>query len=229
MIDWHSHVLPQMDDGSQSAEESSALLRMLSAQGVDVVIATPHYYAEKEGLCDFLMRRERSVRILSDRLSQETPRILLGAEVRYYSGISAMENIRALCIEGTSLLLLEMPFARWTEYTVREVLKLSHHQGITVVLAHIERYLSLQDKSVWKRLEDSGVFMQMNAGCFLRFSTKKRALRLLKNGKVQFIGSDCHDRMSRPPRIGSACEVISKRLGERFLHQMNEYGKSFLK
>jgi hypothetical protein len=67
-----------------------------------------------------------------------------------------------------------MPFARWMEYIVREALKLSHHQGITVVLAHMERYLFLRDKSVWKGLEDSGVFMQMNISseriCIVWFS-----------------------------------------------------------
>ena len=50
MIDWHSHVLPQMDDGSKSAEESLAMLKMQSEQGVDTVIATPHFYANDESL-----------------------------------------------------------------------------------------------------------------------------------------------------------------------------------
>ena len=54
MIDWHSHVLPALDDGSRSVDESLALLRMLSEQGVDTVIATPHFYADRESLSSFL-------------------------------------------------------------------------------------------------------------------------------------------------------------------------------
>ena len=227
MIDWHSHILPKMDDGSKSAEESADLLRMQSEQGVEIVVATPHYYAEEERPDDFLQRRYRSFQLLRERVLPTHPKILLGAEVRYYPGISSMENIRALCIEGTSLLLLEMPFSRWTEYTVREVLKLSH-LGITVILAHIERYLSFQDKNVWERLADSGIFMQINASFLLRFSTKGKALKLLRKGKVQFIGSDCHDLTVRPPRIGSAYDAVSKKLGSRFVCQMHEYGRSFL-
>ena len=228
MIDWHSHILPGMDDGSQNTEESLALLRMQSEQGVEVVIATPHYYAEEEKTDDFLKRRERSFRSLQKSLLPEHPKILLGAEVRYYPGISLMEDIKRLCIEGTSLLLLEMPFSEWTEYTVREVLKLSHFSGVTVILAHMERYLSFQNKDVWKRFRESGILLQVNASFFLQFSTKRKALSFLKNTEVHFLGSDCHNTSSRPPYIGKALEVIRKKFGDHFVYQMQEYGYSLL-
>ncbi len=228
MIDWHSHILPEMDDGSKNTEESLKLLRMQSEQGVDVVIATPHYYAEEEKLCDFLSRREQSFRSLQKNLLSEHPKILLGAEVRYYPGISLMEDIKQLCIEGTSLLLLEMPFSEWTEYTVREVLKLSHFSGVTVILAHMERYLSFQNKEVWRRFKDSGILMQVNASFFLQFSTKRKALGFLKNAEVHFLGSDCHNITSRPPHIGSALDLIRKKFGDQFVYQMQEFGYSLL-
>lgn len=228
MIDWHSHILPQMDDGSQSTEESLALLRMQSEQGVEVVIATPHYYAQQESLSDFLARREQSLGILQENLPSEHPKILLGAEVRYYPGISVMENIKSLCVEGTNLLLLEMPFSEWTEYTVREVLKLSHSCGVTVILAHIERYLSFQNKEVWKRFRESGILMQVNASFFLQFSTKRKALGLLKNAEVHFLGSDCHNTVSRSPRIGEALTLIRKKFGDDFVDQMQGFGYSLL-
>jgi protein-tyrosine phosphatase len=228
MIDWHSHILPKMDDGSQSVEESLALLRMQSEQGVEVVIATPHYYADEEPLDDFLVRRTHSFRVLQEKLPPECPKILLGAEVRYYPGISMMENIKKLCVEGTFLLLLEMPFSEWTEYTVREVLKLSHSCGVTVILAHIERYLSFQNKEVWTRFRDSGILMQVNASFFLQFSTKRKALGLLKNAKVHFLGSDCHNTDSRSPRIGEALNLICKKFGDCFVEQMQDFGYSLL-
>lgn len=228
MIDWHSHILPGVDDGSQSTEESLKLLRKQAEQGVEVVIATPHYYAEEEKLDDFLARRERSFQSLQQELTPDLPKVLLGAEVRYYPGISMMEDIRRLCIEGTSLLLLEMPFSEWTEYTVRDVLKLAHSSGVTVILAHMERYLSFQNKEVWKRFRESGILMQANASFFLQFSTKRKALNFLRNADVRFIGSDCHNMDFRPPRIGEAFELIRKKFGERFASQMQEYGYSLL-
>lgn len=228
MIDWHSHILPSVDDGSQSPEESLKLLKMEAEQGVDLVIATPHFYAEEESPEHFLERRKNAFLSLQKQMDADLPKILLGAEVRYYPGISQMQNIKALCIEGTSLLLLEMPFSDWREYTVREVLKLAHSGDITVILAHVERYLPFQNKDVWKRFAESGIFMQANASFFLQFSTKRKALYLLQNAQIRLIGSDCHHTISRPPRMGEAFDVIRKKFGEEFVFQMQEYGYSLL-
>lgn len=228
MIDWHSHVLPDMDDGSRNAEESLKLLSMESEQGVRLVIATPHFDAQEETEAQFLERRERAFRCLQKEMNANHPKILLGAEVRYYPGISQLENLKSLCIEGTSLLLLEMPFSAWTEYTVREVLKLSHFGSVTLILAHVERYFSFQNKSVWKRFSESGILMQANASFFLQFSTRRRALRLLQNAEIRFVGSDCHNTISRPPRLGEAFDIIRNKMGEQFVFQMQEYGYSML-
>ena len=69
MIDWHSHVLPALDDGSHSIAQSLEMLTMLKEQGVDTVIATPHFYANDESVEKFLERRERSARALKRTLS----------------------------------------------------------------------------------------------------------------------------------------------------------------
>ena len=228
MIDWHTHILPNVDDGSQSVEESVQLLTMQAEQGVEVVIATPHFCAEEESPEHFLARRERSFQSLQKEMSIGLPKILLGAEVQYYPGISQLKDVKKLCIEGTSLLLLEMPFSDWTEYTVREVIKLAHSGSVTVILAHVERYLSFQNKSVWKRFSESGILMQVNASFFLQMKTKRKALQMLRNAEVRFVGSDCHNVTVRPPRFGEAIDVIRKKFGEQFVFQMQKYGYSLL-
>lgn len=228
MIDWHSHILPKMDDGSHSTEESIAMLGMQASQGVDTVIATPHFYADDESVESFLERRSRSFERLSAELPEGSPRILLGAEVRYYPGISRMADLRSLRIQGSKLLLLEMPFSGWKENMVREVVELAGKSGVRVVLAHIERYEDLQKRSIWERVAGSGILMQSNASFFTSFSTKRRAISLLKEGRIRFIGSDCHNLTSRPPQIGKAFDVIEKKLGEDYLREMDEYGRSRL-
>ena len=214
MIDWHSHVLPQMDDGSKSVDESIELLTMLSNQGINTVVATPHFYANDESVNEFLNRRKASYEKLSDALSSEMPRVLLGAEVSYYSGISHLEGLSSLCIEGTKLLLLEMPFAKWTEHTVREVIEIASRGDVTVVLAHIERYIDIVGEAVFADLREYGVLMQVNASFFIRFMTKRRALKLLASGAIQLIGSDTHNTTVRAPKLGLAYDVIEKKLGE---------------
>ncbi len=227
MIDWHSHILPQMDDGSRDVAESLSLLKMLSSQGVKTAIATPHFYANDESAERFLERRQNSFSALKEQLFEDAPNILLGAEVKYYQGISKMQGLKSLCIEGTGLLLLEMPVSRWTEYTIRELIELSSRGDIRIVLAHIERYYSLQKASVWDRLYDSGILMQVNASFFIGI-TRRKALAMLKNNEIHFIGSDCHNVQSRPPQLDRAYEAITKRFGEGITFHINELGNSML-
>lgn len=228
MIDWHSHILPGMDDGSRDTAESILMINMQTAQGVGTVIATPHFYANDETVNSFLERRKKSFEQLKAELPEGSPEILLGAEVRYYQGINRMADLKALRIEGTKLLLLEMPMSSWTEYMVRELIEMSSRSSIKVVLAHIERYLGLQKQSVWNRIFESGILTQVNASLFTSFASRRKALSLLKEGNIHFVGSDCHNMKTRPPRIGKAFEVIEKKLGENYIKQMNEYGYSLL-
>lgn len=229
MIDWHNHVLPKMDDGSHSVAESIAMMQAQASQGVTTVIATPHFYPNDESVASFLERRSRSVEMLREQCADDgLPSLRLGAEVRYYPGISRMEGISALCIEGSKLLLLEMPMSCWTKSMVRELIEMSGRDGICLVLAHIDRYLSLQSREVWSSLLDNGILMQTNASFFSAFITRRKAISLLKEGYVHLLGSDCHNMTSRPPQIGRALDIIQKRFGADYLCQMNEYGHSLL-
>ena len=228
MIDWHSHVLPKMDDGSKSTEETLKLLSMLSAQGVDTVIATPHFYANDESVESFLTRRQESYQRLCEVLPEDAPRVLLGAEVSYYSGISHLEGLYRLCIEGTQLLLLEMPFEHWTEHTLREVKELAMRGRLTVILAHIERYMHMQNEKALSELLEYGVIMQVNSSFFNRITTKRKALKLLSSGVIQVIGSDTHNSTLRPPTLDTAYNTIEKKFGENLVREINEYGAFLL-
>ncbi len=229
MIDWHSHILPKLDDGSQSIEESIQLLKMLCEQGIDTVIATPHFLANDQSVEDFLKFRNDSLESLKGQLTESMPKILCGAEVKYYPGISKLENIKSLCIEGTDLILIEMSMSKWTEYTVRELVELANKDKLKVIIAHMERYMSYQSDETICRLYDEGVLFQMNASFFLSFTTKRKALSMLSEGQIHVIGSDCHSVNGRPPLIGKAMDVISKKLGYEFTQELNEYGKFLLK
>ena len=228
MIDWHSHILPKLDDGSKSVEESLEMLKMLKAQGVDTVCATPHYYANDNSVDRFLERRQRSAEELLSATDESCPRIVLGAEVRYYPGISRLDDLSRLTVGDTDLLLLEMPFASWREYTLRELCELSCGGEVTVILAHIERYISYQKENIWRTIEENGILVQSNAEFFTGFKTRRKALHLLSEGKIQFVGTDCHNLTTRPPNIKEAYDRIEKKTGHTFTSQMIEYGYSVL-
>lgn len=213
MLDFHSHILPGIDDGSRDQSESLQLLDNLRKQNVYRVIATPHFYAHQHTPDQFLERRAASYHSLEKYDLQQFPKIHLGAEVLYFDGMSRTDETMALRIQGTELLLVEMPFCTWNKQCISEILSLNEREDCTVVLAHVERYLSFQKRTVLKELLERGIKMQANAEFFLSWKTKRYALKLLQNGVIHFLGSDCHNMDSRPPRIGEAMDYIQKKLG----------------
>ncbi len=226
MIDWHSHILPRMDDGSKDEAESIGLLRMLSGQNVDSVMLTPHFYANDESVDSFLERRDSSLESLNKYLTDDLPKLYCGAEVKYYSGISRMGDLNRLAIGDSKLLLIEMPFSVWTEYTVREMEEIARSGDVRLVIAHIDRYLRFQKASTLERLIENDVLIQANADYFIKFSSRHTALDMLRNNWIHFIGSDCHNLDIRPPRLDKALKVIERKLGSEFLDEMNDYGFS---
>ena len=229
MIDFHSHILPGIDDGSQSVVESLAMLAELKKQKVDTVVASPHYYVNERPPLRFLEKRAAAWEALREALPGDSPRVLLGAEVLYFSGLSRLDELPELCIENTDILLLEMPFRPWTEYMLREVEDLVYRRELTVLLAHIERYLRYMKRDTLDRLLDSGMLVQANADFFLTFLTRRKALRMLDEGSIHVLGSDCHNTTTRAPRLTEAVRTIREHLGSPILKEMDELGKELLR
>lgn len=228
MIDSHSHILPGIDDGSRSVEMSLQMLETMHKQQIDTVIATSHFYATERSPQRFLYRRQEAWNRLKAELPDDSPKILLGAEVLYFPGISRMAELPELCMEGTNILLLEMPFERWTERMVREVKELAGSGDYTILLAHIERYYFKQPKDVWDDFLDIDILMQSNADFFLPLWTKRKALKLLKEGRIHLLGSDAHNMTERAPRMEQAISMIEKHLGQEVIRQMDRLGRSLL-
>ena len=225
MLDAHTHILPGVDDGSQSVEESMAMLGEEWKQGIDTVILTPHFYADKEAPERFLRRRAHATRKLEEALymNSETPQTLLGAEVAYFNGMSRSEELDVLCIGDTQAMLIEMPFCRWNDAVLDEISFLQEYRGIQPIIAHIERYIGFQPSGTVQQLCEEGVWIQANASFFLQWQTAWKAMSMLKKQYIHFIGSDCHGINHRPPNIGKAMAAISKKLGKpamRFLEYM---------
>ena len=155
-------------------------------------------------------RRQKALEQLNAVITSDMPKIILGAEVAYYPGISRLEELQDLCIEGTDLLLLEMPMGRWNKHEIDELVNLSSTRRVRVIVAHVERYMSLQDKSTIRALCESDALLQINASSFVNASTRRKSVMYLKKGICHVIGSDCHNLRSRKPKIGEAYEIVFK-------------------
>lgn len=214
ICDLHGHFLPGMDDGCKTPQEALQVLQSSYQQGIRQVFATPHYYPV-EPVEQFLKRRKEAVRRLEEYIHSQgeipLPRICLGAEVAYRPGLCHEENLGKLCLGSSRYLLLEMPFAKWGKAEEREVRNLCVSGGVTPVLAHIERYIGQQDRGTLERILGMDVLVQMNAEYLLRCSTRREGRKLLRNGTVQLLGTDCHNMTTRQPNLGKALEYLRKK------------------
>lgn len=227
MIDFHSHILPQVDDGSKCPEETLAMLQAAYVQGVRCMVATPHFYADNMVPETFLENRAMAAAQLPQ--GKELPRVVLGAEVAYFDNMSRSDALQQLRIQGTDLILVEMPFSGWTDRIVEDVCMLTDRQGLVPVLAHVERYRQRdQFPRYWDHLLGAGALFQYNAGSFLRGSQKGWMFRQLKNGLVHFLGSDCHNTTTRPPNMGQAMQVIQKKRMEFALEEIRAFSAEML-
>lgn len=222
MIDFHSHALHGVDDGSKSLEESLEMLEQSAQQGISVMALTPHFYGDKDAPERFLSRRAMAMEQLLQAKKPHHPKLLAGAEVCYFSGIQRAKEISQLCLEGTPFLLLEMPFVPWTERMLNDLWEMNQNSENVVVLAHIDRYISMQKAGVIQTLVNSGIKLQANANSFLNWHKRPRMLRMMKQRQISFLGSDCHNLTTRPPGMEDAQKLIARKLGSSAIQAMNE-------
>jgi len=186
IIDFHSHILPEVDHGSDSLKTSLNQVSLAARYGVNRIVATSHFYPHSRSAADFVERRNRSYEKLIENLGHLNVSIALGAEVLICNSIDKLPYISDLCIRGTKTLLLELPFADFQVEYCKSIYNLVT-RGFTVVMAHAERY----DKSWIEETIEAGAKLQLNAGAFSLFKIKRYSL-WLENGDVVAIGSDVH-------------------------------------
>lgn len=208
-LDFHAHILPGCDHGSDCLDTSLKQLEMAVSAGVKTICATPHFYPHKKSLESFLKRREESAKALFERLPENSPIIQLGAEVLICEGMERMDELPRLCREGTNELLLEMPFYDWPESIWDTLYMLCDRSDIQIVLAHADRY----PRADIERLINDGIPLQLNAVCLTKPLQRRRYLSWIESGYVKYIGSDIH-MLGEGYRDFEKCrKLLEKKLG----------------
>ena len=222
MIDIHSHIVFDVDDGPQDWAESKALLEEAYAQGVRTIVSTSH---RRKGMFetpeDEIAKNFKVVKELAKEIAPDL-RILYGAEIYYTSDIlDKLENNLIPKLNDTRYALIE--FSMNTPYReIHNALTNVLMLGITPVIAHIERYDALEnnEKRV-KELINMGCYTQVNSSSILKPKLfgdtykfmKKRARYFLEKDLVHIVASDMHNLDSRPPYMKEAYEIVSKKYG----------------
>lgn len=228
MIDIHTHILPQIDDGSKDRKESLALIALLKKQGVTKIVLTPHFYPHLERLPDFLKRREIAYRSIEDADTE----LILGSETYLSEPLLSLDSIEDLCIGRSECLLLELPLLKkWTLGVFRQIDYIIAKYNICPVIAHAERYAAVQEhtEEIFQRLVDLGCMLQFDTDSVVNKWTRTETLRLMKEGWADFIGSDCHNIVSRPPQFDVFCEIVGKKLGAGYLSKLTTDSQDIIK
>lgn len=212
MIDFHAHFLPGIDDGARSVSEALAILQESRQQGIDVAFATPHFYATEDSPKHFIRERAAAYeKLLSAPEYDESamPKILLGAEVYYFPGMSYCEELRELKMGELNMILIEPPMEDWTEDVLDEIENIGSMLQLVPVVAHLDRYMRyMNNYSLPEKLAGRRLLVQMNTSAFLRDSFAETALELLKDGRVDLLGTDAHNMKERKPNMSEAAQKI---------------------
>ena len=209
MIDFHSHILPGIDDGSRNIEQSILMVNEAKDAGFTKIISTSHYM-ENHYECDAKKRRQL-IRQLQENV--ENIELYLGNEIYITNNmIELLSNGQASSINNTKYVLFEFPLIATKPMNDKEVIYRLVENGYVPVIAHPERYPFIQENPDYLfELEDMGVLFQSNYGSIIGMygiKAKKTLKKLLKNDLISFFGSDVH----RPEQVYNKMPKIIKKL-----------------
>ena len=192
-------------------------------QGITDVIATPHFYPLEDNIVDYKHRITDAYNVLVKESSGKgLPNIYLGSEVLYYRYIGSSESAYELCLNNSRYLLLELTDECICKEFFEDMENLYNKLGIIPIIAHLERYCHAPNyKKLLKYIKNSAVLAQINASSLFSQS-RKTTEKLIKGGFVNFIATDAHSIIRRPPLMIQALAAISESLG-------SEYASGFIR
>lgn len=220
MIDIHTHILPGIDDGCSSVEESLAMARLAVAEGVHTMLTTSHS-AEWLQIGPLPVMEARIALLQKAIDAAEIPlKLLPGIEVYMTPETPAHYAAgRVWTLAHSRYILVETDFGQWPAYLERVLFELQV-AGTIPILAHPERYGAIQrDPGLMFTLAERGILGQVTGNALagvLGPAVHQCALTLLDHGLVQFIASDGHGAFDgkRPPAVTAGLAAAAERIGE---------------
>jgi len=225
IIDIHSHILPGIDDGAKNMQETIDMIHMAVEEGIDAVIATPHY---EVGAGFEAMERYQEVyeEVLQYITDHQIPLQLYQGNEIYYSGSipELLQQGRIRTMNESRYILVE--FAPGTEYTsMKRAFSMLLYAGYWPILAHAERYMTLRKLNRVEEIVRMGVCIQLNTSAITGrdgLQIKRYCHKLLKNGLVHVIGTDAHGSRHRRPEMKECVIYLDKKIGITYRRQLCE-------
>jgi protein-tyrosine phosphatase len=215
MIDIHSHVLWDIDDGAETVDDSLEMLRVAAAAGTTDIVATPH--ANSAYKFDPEIIRSR-IAELQER-HQGAPRVHFGCDfhLSMLNVEDALLNPTKYTVNAGRFLLVELP-EMFSSESIGRALELLLREEMIPVITHPERNAVLQSSpDIMDEWISQGCYIQITAQSLLgRFGRdpKRSALSCLRTGRAHFVASDAHDVRYRPPQLDIVADLLHKEVGD---------------
>lgn len=233
MIDIHSHILPGIDDGAKSEEDSILMAQQALEQGVHTMIATPHHKTSSfdNARDSILMHTE----ILNELFkAHDIPLTLLPGQETRINGdfLTDLKNGEILCLNETDYVFVELPFDHvplYTETMLYDILM----QGYKPIIVHPERNREIREQP--GKLYDlvrKGALTQITAGSLLGDFGKEIARftrEIIEHNMTHFVATDAHNITSRPVNLAEAYEFIQNEIGANVYYTFLENAEFLIK
>jgi len=225
VVDIHSHILPGVDDGARNMDETIEMLNMAVAEGIDVIVATPHCEVGVEQK-DILNQQHIFEKVSEYIVANQIPiQLFCGNEIYYSESVLEMlQNGLASTINGTRYVLLEFPMHAGCQ-TIERALMNFLYAGYWPIIAHAERYAVLKNIKKVHELVDVGVYIQVNASALLGkegWSVKRFCKQLIRHNLVHVVSTDSHGSQHRRPQIRKCLEYLDAKYGENYRRRISE-------
>lgn len=213
-IDIHTHILPEVDDGARTMEESMQMLDLLYQQGVRTVVATPHFEPGSNHVSGEQLKRVfEDTRDALTKLHADME-LFLGNEVFYIPGIAAdMEEFSVFSMAHSRYVLIEFPENSPLDYLQKAILEFRYN-GFYPIIAHVERYSAInRDIRNIERLIEAGAYIQVNLSSLSESFFNRRSTfckKIIEQGCVHFLGTDCHRMDWRRPEVDNGVQILQK-------------------
>lgn len=224
MIDFHTHILPNVDDGAKTIDDTYKLLEEAKKAGFDSVISTSHYMEEYYEVN--VETREKLIQEISNEISNRNIdlKLYLGNEIYITENIvNLLKEKKATTINDTKYVLFEFPL-NIKPMNMFDIIYDMLEYKVVPILAHPERYSFIQkEPDIVYDLIEAGALMQVNYGSILGMygeSARFIARKLFENDMVHFLGSDIHRVNSIYPKVPEALSRIKEIIGEDKLEEL---------
>ncbi|MDU6264249.1 MAG: CpsB/CapC family capsule biosynthesis tyrosine phosphatase [Anaerocolumna aminovalerica] len=219
MIDLHTHILPGIDDGARSITEAVEMTKSLLDQNINKAVCTPHFNPMQVSLQEFINKRTAAMSLMNEAKVA----LISGSETMLHTYLFHYPDLSELCIGNTKYLLIELPYSKKKDGIYETIEKLISFYNTIPVIAHIERY-DLAYRNI-KKLREMGCVIQLNTTSLIEKKRRNQAVRYLKDGLIDVLGSDCHNMSNRPPVITQALDIITQEIGNNCCSNLKYKGE----